>query len=535
MAPAPPPPAPGRILFTNVQPGSFTVADGGGKPDSDGPVTVRFSGGGGGLFSVDGLETFALERDPDAPKAGLSWQSVASVTGSGPITVHRNLFLVATVRFACPRNPTADTFSDTLTVVNAGTGAPMGLTIPIQASLPVEGVQVTDISPDADHTFQDGQAKNLRFRITSSFRTKTVDGIVGDVTQSPDSPFFSGRASFRLAPLGSQELQVSMQCGSTAPPGVFDVAIRVEPTDTFQTTFQAFAFLTRLHVVAPVVASLTADFPATLFLPAGFSRTFHLVAAFSGNATEMDIGVDNRAPVSITGIRTDGVPEIVRGPGTTTLPVTFTAPKTATTSAPLPVTFGWRVPSPDGDATGTVGLNIVTDPAQRVYRINEPGGDLNLARAGDVECSHAEVMISASGPWTFNGSLHDHGTIQGDKFGIAFGCKFFNRNAVAPAPNGFVSPRILGTLGAVIGGSRDRNFSISGGSPFIIANWHDVLEQGISVTLQATSSNIFKDIVDAIEKFFQSLKPPDIPVINAPTICLDPDGTPVNCETGDGG
>jgi hypothetical protein len=132
-----------------------------------------------------------------------------------------------------------------------------------------------------------------------------------------------------------------------------------------QSTFEAFAFEIRLRVIAPAVASLTADFPATLFLPAGFSRTFNLVTSFSGNATEMDVLVENEAPISISGISTTGVPEIIRGHGTTTLAVTFSAPSEATSTPPLPVTFHWRVPSPDGDVTGTLGLNIVTDPASR--------------------------------------------------------------------------------------------------------------------------------------------------------------------------
>jgi hypothetical protein len=55
--------------------------------------------------------------------------------------------------------------------------------------------------------------------------------------------------------------------------------------------------------------------------------------------------------------------------------------------------------------------------------------------------------------------------------------------------------------------------------------------QGISVTLQATPWNIFKDIVDAIEAFFKSIKPPDIPEVNAPVTCLDPDGEPIDCVT----
>jgi hypothetical protein len=246
----------------------------------------------------------------------------------------------------------------------------------------------------------------------------------------------------------------------------------------------------------------------------------------------MDVLVENETPISISGISTTGVPEIIPGPGTTTLAVTFSAPSDATSSPPLPVTFNWRVPSPDGDVTGTLGLNIVTDPASRVYRINGTGGDLNLARAGDVECSHAEVTISAGGPWSFVGSLHDHGTLQGDKFGIAFACNFFKLNANGTSADGFVSPRVLGTLGAVIGGSRDRNFSVSGGSHFIIENYHVVHQYRISATLQATASNIFKDIVDAIEKFFDGLKPPNVPNVNIVTFCMDPDGEPVDCESG---
>jgi hypothetical protein len=37
----PPPPAPNRINFTEVQPGSFVVGDGGGKPANQGIANVQ--------------------------------------------------------------------------------------------------------------------------------------------------------------------------------------------------------------------------------------------------------------------------------------------------------------------------------------------------------------------------------------------------------------------------------------------------------------------------------------------------------------
>jgi len=519
------PPAPGSIDFTEVQPGSFVSGAGGGKPEIQGSATVRFTGAQG-LFTVDSLEVFALIKEPDAPAR--DWESVRTVDGSGPITIAKAEFLVAHVRFACPNDPTTDTFDDTLLVLNADDGTQSSLAIPVHAALPVEGISIEVITPEDDRKFKAGERKNIQFRIFSSFRRRGLKGLI-DIIDTAGVPFSCPSAAFIVDLPGTVDVTVPIDCALTAVPGTFDVLLRVGPQDLV--AFQAFAFETSMRVIAPVTASLIADFPAPpLFLPAGSSKAFNLVASFSGNATEMDIKIGgDSSRIIITGFE-----ETIPGPGTTTIPIHITAPPDGASDTPVRITFDWRVPSPDGDVSGQLVLNIVIDPASHVYRINEPGGELNLPQSGDVECSHAEVTLSANGTWSFTGSLHDHGTLQGDKFGIAFACNFFKRDAQPTEESDFRSPRVIGTLGAVFGGSRDRNFSVSNTRQFLIDNWHDVLQAGIVVTLQATGSNVFKDIIDAIDKFFDSLTPPDV-TIKSPTICLDPDNQPVDCDSGDPG
>src|SRR5581483_1571472 len=156
--------------------------------------------------------------------------------------------------------------------------------------------------------------------------------------------------------------------------------------------------------------------------------------------------------------------------------------------------------------------------------INVAGG-IQLSRAGDVEVSHATVVLRSNGDWRFFGSLHDHGTLSGDNFVLSFTARFTVRGSDG-ITRGFSAPLIIGQLGAVCGRARDFNFDNSGNNDFIRQNWQKIAAAGITVNLHASEANAqpFSDLISAARK--------DVEAIFSSTFeeeCRDTEGNSVPC------
>jgi hypothetical protein len=144
----PPFPAPDRIQILGVLPGEFSSADGGWLSRDSGDVTVRIDGDTGGVFSVVGLEIFALRvsHDPDLPPGPhpRSWESVTAVDGPGPVRATVGEALVVTIGFACPAGSTQAAF-DALAVIVGADGS-LG-SLPIEAQ--VASIRSIEVSPSS--------------------------------------------------------------------------------------------------------------------------------------------------------------------------------------------------------------------------------------------------------------------------------------------------------------------------------------------------------------------------------------------------
>jgi hypothetical protein len=118
--------------------------------------------------------------------------------------------------------------------------------------------------------------------------------------------------------------------------------------------------------------------------------------------------------------------------------------------------------------------------------INVPGG-IQLARAGDVEVSHAKVLLRSNGDWAISGSLHDHGTLVGDDFVLNF-TALFTVTGSDGVTRGFSAPLIIGRLGAVFGPSRDFNFRSVGNNAFLQQN--DFIRAAVRAKTHCTISRL---------------------------------------------
>jgi hypothetical protein len=156
--------------------------------------------------------------------------------------------------------------------------------------------------------------------------------------------------------------------------------------------------------------------------------------------------------------------------------------------------------------------------------INVPGG-IQLARAGDVEVSHAKVLLRSNGDWAISGSLHDHGTLVGDDFVLNF-TALFTVTGSDGVTRGFSAPLIIGRLGAVFGPSRDFNFRSVGNNAFLQQNWQKISEMGIRVHLHASAAGDqpFSDLISAARKDIEAL-------FSSPSEeeCRDTQGNAVPC------
>jgi hypothetical protein len=156
--------------------------------------------------------------------------------------------------------------------------------------------------------------------------------------------------------------------------------------------------------------------------------------------------------------------------------------------------------------------------------INVPGG-IQLARAGDVEVSHAKVLLRSNGDWTISGSLHDHGTLVGDDFVLNF-TALFTVTGPDGVRRGFSAPLIIGRLGTVFGPSRDFNFRSVGNDAFLRQNWQKISEMGIGVFLHASAAGDqpFSDLISAARKDIEA-------IFSSPVEqeCRDTEGNAVPC------
>ena len=77
-------------------------------------MVARIDGDAAGVFSITGLETDRLMRDPGLPPGTPpQWETLRTVAGSGPIDATGAQALIATVSCSCPIGTQQNSFSAT--------------------------------------------------------------------------------------------------------------------------------------------------------------------------------------------------------------------------------------------------------------------------------------------------------------------------------------------------------------------------------------------------------------------------------------
>jgi len=130
------------------------------------------------------------------------------------------------------------------------------------------------------------------------------------------------------------------------------------------------------------------------------------------------------------------------------------------------------------------------DPEQITFKTGE-------IKAGDVK-GWGELTVLSNGYWIFRGHLHDSGTIVGDHYRFVMALKHVDDSGEALAVNQ------QGTLGAIVGGSRNADWEQKGRDPKLAAaNWHDIVSQGATYTLKVDPD--LKKLAGVIGEFVLTL------------------------------
>ena len=232
-----PPPLdlPTFLQFTGVESGSSVALEGGNRFHFLGDVVARIDGDSSGVFTINGLETFRLEHDPELPPGAREWVSVDTVDGPGPIDTRGAQALGIMVGLSTPLQTQQTQFTATAVVVAAGTVSPILMAIPIQATLDPGEISIFSIPNDALlNGFAAGETAPLQFQFRSTF----TQGVTGNFSCATPQLDFSSPAPFRFAVAPRVDARpvltpvtLPVRCAIEAPPGHYDLAFTFVPED----------------------------------------------------------------------------------------------------------------------------------------------------------------------------------------------------------------------------------------------------------------------------------------------------------------
>lgn len=129
------------ITFSDITLGGSATAVGGGVftiPIRGKNVVARIDGDPDGVFTIVELQVLGLVHEPDAPRAGRSWETVDEVDGTGPIAIPKGRLpgaLAVTVSFSVGLSETKTAYAASVSIIAAGTTGPILYSIPISANI----------------------------------------------------------------------------------------------------------------------------------------------------------------------------------------------------------------------------------------------------------------------------------------------------------------------------------------------------------------------------------------------------------------
>lgn len=475
--PGPPLGFPPRIAISKIAPGNSGMAGGGNTVRANGDVIARLQGDAFGVFSIDSVEALELVSDPDVHGSRV-WETVASVDGSGPITVGGGAIMV-TARFSPPLNQPQDTYHAAIEVVADGTTQPVILSVPITGNTDPGALSIAATSTPP--MFAGGQS-TFHFRLSSTLREQISGVFTCDPAPGDTSPFRSDiQPQFPTIGAGSQvEFDLPVSCPADTAPGEYNVLFGLKAVGGSN-----FQFSNRIPVTVKsgrtvqVISSLLPD----VNLAQGDSVLCELRFIVSGGP-----GVLSMSPGNVPfGISLGNAQQTVNVDGEFFIGVNIDVdPQAPLNTTPTPLTLNYSVAADSlHDAVGgTVTFNVrilAPEPADLPFDINSITFDDSTPANGDVH-----TVFRRDGTFNFHGHFHNSGAID------------LNYNLVAGVLDAHGTLYTMLHSGTVHGslepGSPDDNWNEEDRNDAIAQNWVVLLAGGNQFHCVASTRTDFANL-----------------------------------------
>jgi hypothetical protein len=441
-------------------------------------VTDDTSGGG---FQITGLTTYNVQPvDPGELPPGhkgpppLELIVVSQVAGAGPISTAEADYIAVEVSFSAPSAPTAFRYTG-LAVLGAGPGT--AVAVPLAAL--VAGISTTVSGPP--RVIRQGSEGDIPIMVRSVNAAGPAARVNYTLARNvPPGIETAGSWYVEVPPGETVQTTLRVAVGDTVPIGpqsvpIMESAFFGSGNTGHNQQYTAVTPAATIQVVAGEVAVYPAGDPA-MFGRQGSRVHCNIVVTSDGqqaNPVQLTWG-QVPAGVHATPITAPAaLGTVVYG----ILDIDWNAP----VAQQQPVEISWV--AQDGQR-GTLHLTLTIGLGMIIWRSGQ-------IHAGQV-MGWAELALLWDGRYSFHGHLHDNSSVQGDNFAIAMTPKF----------NGG-APRVFkeeGSLGALVGPSRDYDWQHDGSDPWIAQYWDQIASQGFSGTLQTSPSldQLFDLILSAL-------------------------------------
>ena len=335
---------PSAIRFDHADPHTFTVLEGGGRlaPPVPPQIVARIDGDGAGVFTVTGIETLHLVRDPDAH--ALNWETLTSVDGVGPIDMTGAQAIGVLVGFGVPDKP-QPSYSATCVLAPPDDPSNPLMVVPVEGTANLVGHIRVDLvaAPGGAKPLVPGGSSVIAFVLDSTLDHE-VDGSFSCLTGG--SPFTSPSLPASVAAFGRSEVVLPIACAPGTAPGVYDgIAFGLTSADPNGNGGVSIS----IKVFTPRTVELSTDLPQEVQLEPGASVTGTITVQDSGGLSDIAF----RAGVLPDGIRASvGPTRVVAGgplPDSERIEAAdltiAAAPDAAAGLRHTPLVLDWTVPS----------------------------------------------------------------------------------------------------------------------------------------------------------------------------------------------
>jgi len=469
----PPLGAPNAVEFSNIELGASQIGSAGRQFQFAGNLVARIDGDPAGVFTVTGMETDRLGREPDAPPgSGFQWITLQTVDGAGPISMQGARALIVTVQCFFPVTFTSSSVTASVTLLAEGTDSPPIEQFAITATVDLTGKIHIDMlpSPGFDQGFFPGTTMDCAFIFKS---TMGVDA-TGMFSCPPTdrTPFSASAMPVTVPARGQTEVHLPVTCApGLIQPGFFDDVEFDFVSDNPAASSRA---LLRMQIIAVRSLWATSSIGTEVSVAPGILIPFQVTVNESGGLSPVTVfpafppgGVDLRVAEMTT---------LTGGTGGNNLSAiqNFTLiVKGGMPVGPLaaPISIGFSV---GADAThpaqsGNLDIHINVLPPEEITFTDQV-----LTPSGTALGGTASLTIRSDGTYTFTTHLHDSGF---DSYSFQVRAAFTTGSGIQ-----LLAQRTGSVSGTIGSGSRDDDHTEDGQSQWLADNWPDAKTAKMTLT-----------------------------------------------------